>query len=294
LLDKTIIFFWSDHGGPLLRQKRAVGNTGLHVPLIVRFPDGRDAGTVNEDLVSLMDLAPTVLSLAGIKPPKHMQGKAFLGAYKDEKREAVFGSADRFDEIYDFSRSVIDGKFSYIRNLDPGTPLIYRNQYREQIEMTSVLIEMDKNEELTDGAAYIFKDTREVEELYDLENDPYEVNNLAHDPAYKEQLQKMRKQLADWQLEIGDKGLIDEYNLVQMFWPNLIQPSTADVMVAKSNKGIVLSSATKGASIGYQIDDQIGGKRWMLYNEPIKLKAGQKMVTRAKRIGFKTSQPVIY
>ena len=294
LLDKTIIFFWSDHGGPLLRQKRAVGNTGLHVPLIVRFPDGRDAGTVNEDLVSLMDLAPTVLSLAGIKPPEHMQGKAFLGAYKDEKREAVFGSADRFDEIYDFSRSVIDGKFSYIRNLDPGTPLIYRNQYREQIEMTSVLIEMDKNEQLTDGAAYIFKDTREVEELYDLEKDPYEVNNLAHDPAYKKQLQKMRKQLADWQLEIGDKGLIDEYNLVQMFWPNLIQPSTADVMVVKSNKGIVLSCATKGASIGYQIDDQIGGNRWMLYHKPIKLKAGQKMVTRAKRIGFKTSQPVIY
>ena len=71
--------------------------------------------------------------------------------------------------------------------------------------------------------------------------------NLAHDPAYKKQLQKMRKQLADWQLEIGDKGLIDEYNLVQMFWPNLIQPSTEAVMVAKSNKGIVLSSATKGA-----------------------------------------------
>lgn len=294
LLDKTIIFFWSDHGGPLLRQKRAVGNSGLHVPLIVRFPDGRDAGTLNKDLVSLIDLAPTMLSLAGIKPPEHMQGKAFLGTYKDKKREVVFGAADRFDEVYDFSRSVIDGKFSYIRNFDPGTPLVYRNQYREQIEMTSVLIEMDKNEELTDGAAYIFKDTREVEELYHLEKDPYEVNNLVHDPAYKATLQKMRKKLADLQLEIGDKGMIDEYNLVQMFWPNLIQPSTANVEVVKSNEGIVLSCITEGASIGYQIDDQIGGERWELYSKPFTLKRGQKFVARAKRIGYKTSKPVNY
>lgn len=293
LLDNTIVFFWSDHGGPLLRQKRAVGNTGLHVPLIVRFPDGRMAGTVNNDLVSLMDLGPTVLSLAGIEPPKYLHGKAFLGKYKaPEKRQAVYGSADRFDEVYDFSRSVIDGKFSYIHNFEPALPLIYRNQYREQVEMTATLIEMDKNGELQGDAAYIFKDSREVEELYDLENDPFEIRNLAADLKYKGQLLKMRKQLADWQLKVNDKGLIDEYNLVQLYWPGLVQPDTEQVVVSVEKQKVRLFCPTEGASIGYQLDSQIGSDRWMVYHEPLTLIDGQKMVVRSKRIGYKISVPV--
>lgn len=293
LLDKTIIFFWSDHGGPLLRQKRAVGNTGLHVPLIVRFPDKRMAGTVVDDVVSLMDLGPTVLSLAGIKPPEYMQGKAFLGEYKNpEKREVNYGSADRFDEVYDFSRSVIDGKFSYIRNLDPGLPYIYRNQYREQIDMTRKLIEMHQNDELRGPAAYIFRDSRDVEELYDLDKDPDEVNNLSALPEYQERLVKMRKQLAAWQLKVHDKGLIDEYNLIQLFWPGLVQPVTEKVAITTEKELVKLSCPTEGASIGYQLDDRIGSERWMLYHEPIKLKKGQKIVVRAKRIGYKISVPV--
>ncbi|MGV8094722.1 MAG: sulfatase [Mangrovibacterium sp.] len=291
LLDKTIIFFWSDHGGPLLRQKRAVGNTGLHVPLIVRFPDKRMAGMVCDDVVSLMDLGPTVLSLAGIEPPGYMQGKAFLGAYASpQKRDAVYGNADRFDQVYDFSRSVIDSKFSYIRNFEPQLPLIYRNAYREQIEMTRTLIEMDQKGELRDGAAYIFRDTRDVEELYDLEHDPDEVRNLAANPEYRDLLQKMRKQLADWQLAVNDKGLIDEYNLVQLFWPGLIQPETEKVVIREKNSLIELTCGTEGASIGYQTGDQIGSDRWMVYHEPFRLKEGQKLVARAKRIGYRISE----
>jgi arylsulfatase A-like enzyme len=289
LLDKTIIVFWSDHGGPMLRQKRAVGNTGLHVPLIIRFPNKRLAGSRFKQVVSLMDLGPTMMSLLGIKPPEYMQGKAFLGEYEESPREAVYGSADRFDEVYDFSRSVIDGKFSYIKNFEPGTPLVYRNKYREQIEMTQELIEMDKQGELTGGAAYVFRDYRDAEELYHLENDPDEVLNLANNPTYYNQLVKMRKQLSSWQLNVNDKGLIDEYNLVQLFWPGLVQPSTNEVKVASTKKGVVLSCDTEGASIGYQLDDGIGSERWLLYNKPIQLKKGQKIITRAKRIGYKTS-----
>jgi len=295
LLDKTIIFFWSDHGGPLLRQKRAVGNTGLHVPLIVRFPDKRQAGTTCNDLVSLMDLGPTVLSLAGIKPPEYMQGKPFLGKYRPEfKREAVYGSADRFDEVYDFSRSVIDGNFSYIRNFEPGLPLVYRNQYREQIKMTKALIEMDKDGTLTGDAAYIFRDTREVEELYDLKADPYEVHNLADMPKYRTQLLKVRKLLADWQLDIHDKGFIDEYNLIQPFWPSLIQPVTENPVIEQDKETISILCTTKGASIGYQLNDQIGTERWMIYNKPIRLKAEDRVAVRAQRIGYKISKPVYF
>lgn len=295
LLDNTIVFFWSDHGGPLLRQKRAVGNTGLHVPLIVRFPDKRLAGTVCNDLVSLMDLGPTVLSLAGIKPPGYMQGVPFLGKYRTElKREAVYGSADRFDEVYDFSRSVIDGDFSYIRNFEPGLPRVYRNKYREQIEMTQTLIEMDKAGSLTGDAAYIFKDTREVEELYDLKADPYEVHNLAGLPEHRGQLLKMRKQLAHWQLTVNDKGFIEEYNLVQLFWPGLRQPCTENPVVKESGGLVDVFCATKGASIGYQLNDQIGTERWLLYHKPVRLKDGDRMVVRAQRIGYKISNPIYY
>ena len=222
-----------------------------------------------------------------------MQGKAFLGDYKaPEKRVAVYGSADRFDEVYDFARSVIDGKFSYIRNFEPEMPYIYRNKYREQIEMTRKLIEMHQKGELEGGAAYIFRDKRDVEELYDLEKDPSEINNLAGNPANREQLVKMRKQLADWQLKVNDKGLIDEYNLVQMFWPGLIQPLTDKVVLTLEKDLVRLSCSTEGASIGYQLDDQIGSERWMLYHDSFKVKKGQKIVVRSKRIGYKISEPV--
>lgn len=290
LLEKTIIFFWSDHGGPLLRQKRAVGNSGLHVPLIVRFPNGAMAGTKVDDIVSLMDLGPTVLSLAGIKPPAYMHGKAFLGNHKTSiPRKYTFGSADRFDEAADMSRSVIDGRFVYIRNFRPELPLIYRNAYREQIDMTRTLIGMDGAGQLNGDAAYIFMKTKQEEELYDLSTDPDEIKNLAGKVEHRATLTAMRTALAAWQLEIRDLGFIPEYDLVNMMWPGMIQGETAAVKFGKNGNNLVLSCATEGASIAYQTDDTIGGKHWMLYHQPIPLGSYKKIAARAVRIGYRTS-----
>lgn len=290
LLDNTIIFFWSDHGGPLLRQKRAVGNSGLHVPLLVRFPDKKMAGSVVGDIVSLMDLGPTVLSLAGIKPPDYMHGKAFLGSYKTiQPHKYAFGSADRFDESIDRSRSVLDGRFVYIRNYFPELPLIYRNKYREQIEMTQELIKMSLNNELKDDAAYIFMKTKPEEELYDLQNDPYEVHNLANIPEYAAKLNELRSALAKWQMTVGDKGLIDEYDLVQMMWPGLIQPETEKPVLNIVKNTVSILCNTEGASIAYQVNDEIGKQHWNLYHKPVSLQKGDKIAARAVRIGYKTS-----
>jgi len=290
LLDNTIIFFWSDHGGPLLRQKRAVGNSGLHVPLLVRFPDKKMAGSVVGDIVSLMDLGPTVLSLAGIKPPDYMHGKAFLGSYKTiQPHKYAFGSADRFDESIDRSRSVLDGRFVYIRNYFPELPLIYRNKYREQIEMTQELIKMNLNNELKDDAAYIFMKTKPEEELYDLQNDPYEVHNLANIPEYAAKLNELRSALAKWQMTVGDKGLIDEYDLVQMMWPGLIQPETEKPVLNIVKNTVSILCNTEGASIAYQVNDEIGKQHWNLYHKPVSLQKGDKIAARAVRIGYKTS-----
>ena len=289
LLDKTIIFFWSDHGGPLLRQKRAVGNSGLHVPLIVRFPDKQKAGKRVKDIVSLMDLGPTVMSLAGIKPPKHMHGKAFLGEYKtNESHQYAFGSADRFDEHTEMSRSVIDGRFVYIRNYIMDQPYTYPLFYREQIEMTKALIQLNKNGVLKGEAAYIFQASKPYEELYDLQNDPDEVHNLSHDPKHQTKLKELRTALSEWQLAMHDKGFIPEHDLVNLMWPNGTQPITAQVEFTDNKNTISLSSPTEGASIVYQLNDSIGSDHWNLYINPIKLKKG-KLVARAIRIGYQTS-----
>ncbi|MDG5766041.1 sulfatase-like hydrolase/transferase [Balneolales bacterium ANBcel1] len=293
IYDETVIFFWSDHGGPLLREKRAVGNTGLHVPLIVKLPHGEKAGTEVDDLVSLMDLGPTVMSLAGIPAPDHLHGRAFLGPYVTETPHPyIFGAADRFDTANDMSRSVLDGRFVYIRNFRPELPLIYRIAYREQIEMTRVLIEMNRLGKLEGDAAYIFMPTKPLEELYDLKYDPYEVNNVAEKPEYAEKLEELRGALADWQLEAGDMGFIPERDLVKMMWPGLIQPETKPVQFSHSGDKVTLRSPTEGARIAYQLGDRIDGDHWELYHKPVSLSAGETIQAKAVRIGYRPAERV--
>ena len=290
MLDNTIIMFWSDHGGNLLRQKRAVGNSGLNVPLIIRYPNKMDAGKVDERIVSLMDLGPTVLSLLNIEPPKHYDGKAIAGSYEDDPREYAFGTADRFDESTDMQRSVLDGRYVYVKNFLPELPLIYRNKYRERITMNSKLIQMDSFNMLEGDAAYIFMKTKPVEEFYDLANDPYEVNNIIDNPKYSKRINDFRAALENWQKEINDQGFIAENKLVKSFWPNMMQPKTENVDFKIVDDGLYeLTSLTNGASIGYQIDEKIGTNSWNLYHKPIRIGDKQKIVARAIRIGYKAS-----
>ena len=290
LLETTIIMFWSDHGGNLLRQKRAVGNSGLNVPLIVRYPDKKMAGKVEDRIVSLMDLAPTVLSLLNIKPPAHYDGKAFAGPFEDQPRKYAFGTADRFDESTDMQRSVLDGRFVYIKNFMPELPLIYRNKYRERIPMNSKLIQMDSQRELDGDASYIFMKTKKVEELYDLQEDPYEVKNVARNPVYADKLVELRNALSAWQIEIDDKGFLPENEIVKSFWPDMKQPVTEDVVFSLNSDGLIsLSTTTPGASIGYQLDGNIGSNSWELYHKPLWINEDQQIAARAIRIGFKAS-----
>ncbi len=291
LLEKTIIMFWSDHGGNLLRQKRAVGNSGLNVPLIIRYPNKMDAGKVDNRIVSLMDLGPTVLSLLNIKPPEHYDGKAIAGHYEESARKYVFGTADRFDESTDMQRSVLDGRYVYIKNFMPELPLIYRNKYRERITMNSKLIQMDSLDMLDGDAKYIFMKTKPSEEFYDLVNDPYEVNNIINDPKQADKIDNFRFALENWQKEINDQGFIAENKLVQSFWPNMIQPKTENVEFKIRDDGLYeLTSITNGASIGYQTDEKIGTNSWSFYHEPIIVGNNQKIVARAIRIGYKASE----
>jgi hypothetical protein len=192
------------------------------------------------------------------------------------------------------SRSVIDGRFVYIRNFRPELPLIYRNAYREQIDMTRTLIEMNQQGKLTGDAAYIFMKTKPEEELYDLLNDRDEVRNLVQLPEHQAKLKEMRTALGVWQMEIGDLGFVPEYDLVNMMWPGMSQPTTEKVVFKKEGSKLILTSTTEGSSIAYQVDDATGGKRWKLYSEPLTMGSFKKIAARAVRIGYKTSDVTIY
>ena len=196
--------------------------SGLRVPLIVRIPpqlrplipgDYQPGGT-SQRLVSFVDLVPTLLSLVGLRPPEHLQGHAFLGKYAGDEPDYLYSFRDRMDERYDMSRAVRDQRYSYIRNFMPHRPQGTFLAYMFQTPTTRVWKQM-YDDGLLDQAQSRFWQTKEAEELYDLENDPHQIHNLAADPAQAETLERMRAALRDWMIRSGDLGLLPEGEMLQ-------------------------------------------------------------------------------
>jgi arylsulfatase A-like enzyme len=297
LLDSTIIFWYSDHGGPLPRQKRLLYDSGIHLPLIIRFPDQFKAGEIDDQLISFVDFKSTILSLAGIEPPDYVDGRAFLGEFADSgNRDYVHAAADRFDSEYDTIRAVRDKRFKYLRNFNPEKPYYLPLTYREQMPVMQELLRMRDAGELNETQAQWFKTSKEEEELFDVENDPYELNNLAGDISYAEKLTELRNELDSWMSYIDDKGLMPEVDLINSMWPNFVQPTTLSPIASKAeNDGaITLRSKTEGASIGYQIlnDGEELGAAWQIYQNPLSINKGQRLLVIAHRIGFAPSTTI--
>jgi len=219
LADDTIVFFFSDHGAGMPGCKKWVWNSGLHVPLIVYFPPKYrhlapvKPGSPCERLVSFVDFAPTVLSLAGVEIPKHMQGTAFLGGQAAPPRRYVYAVRDRMAERYDTVRVVRDGQFQYIRNFQPHRSWSQFVSYTEQMPTMKVWRRLAEQGRLTGPAARYFQPTKPVEELYDTAADPHQVRNLAADPKHKAVLERMRAECAAWMKNTHDLGLLPEYEI---------------------------------------------------------------------------------
>ena len=311
LADNTIVFFWSDHGDGLPRGKRWPYDSGTKVPLIVRWPGVIEPGTVIDDLISFIDLAPTVLSLANVPVPAHMQGKAFLGAQTStEPWEYVFSARDRFDESYDMVRSVRDKKWRYMRNYYPNEPYIIWVPFRNRSPIMQELLRLKAEGNLNEIQELWFRNTRPPEELYDTDNDPHNVHNLADDPQYRDVLVKMRNVLDEWRIESRDMGDISEYQMKEMMWPGGVQPVTALPHFVPNTEGnrnadmtdeggtltapimMSLYCATQGASIVYTLDEG-NDPDWQLYNGPFMLEKGSTIIrAKAIRYGFKHSDEV--
>lgn len=295
LMEETIIIFYSDHGGPLPRQKREIYDSGLKVPMIIRFPDKEFAGAHFDDLVSFIDIPATILSMAGVKIPDYMQGQAFWGKQKTEPRTYIYAARDRMDGEYDIRRAVRDKQFKYIKNYRPEVGCYMDIEFRKKgLDIMKELLRLKDAGELNKDQMYWFRTKKEPEELYDIQNDPHELNNLASDPAYEKELLRLREVHEKWMKDIGDKGLMTEKELVWSMWPDGIQPETADPVIKAENNMLEISCATEGASIGYQMNGEIGGKHWALYHQPLKAAGIDSLRAVAIRIGFKESERSLF
>ena len=214
--DNTIVVYWSDHGVGLPRAKRWLYDSGMHVPLIVRIPekyrvDGQGTpGTVSDQLVSLIDLGPTTLNLAGSKMPERVHGQAFLGANTPAPRDYVYGARDRMDERYDIIRATRDKRYKYIRNYESFKTFYQYMNTPERGALMQEIRRVQSEGTANEGVAKFLTPSKPIEELYDTQIDPHEMNNLASDPQYKNILGRMRKTHLAWVLETRDLGLVPE------------------------------------------------------------------------------------
>lgn len=230
VLDNTFIFFMGDNGGCLPGTKGYTNDLGFHVPLVVYVPKlwrndvDKKLGTRVKDFVSFMDLGPQALNMAGVKVPKQMDGKPFLG--KDLKgnfikppHNANYGFGDRFDELYAFNRTVRTGKFRYARNFQPYHTQSLYALYRYKQLAFAEWKEFYLDGKLNDRQSRFYEPFG-AEELYDMENDPYENHNLAKDPKYKKQLIKMRRMLGKYMIQKNDLGFYPETIIYEEAWEN--------------------------------------------------------------------------
>jgi uncharacterized sulfatase len=221
LADETIVFYYGDHGSGMPRSKRWPCNSGLHVPMVVYFPPQwqhlapreYQPGGRSERLVSFVDLAPTVLSIAAIKPPEWMQGHAFAGPYQSEPPKYLYGERGRMDERMDLVRSVTDGRYLYLKNFFPHVSQAQRVAYQFQTPTTHLWHQWFVDGRTNDAQSIFWRVPKAAEELYDLEDDPDEVHNLADSAEHQGILKQLRAAQREHLARVRDISFLPEIEL---------------------------------------------------------------------------------
>jgi N-sulfoglucosamine sulfohydrolase len=227
LAENTIVFYYSDHGGAMARGKRFLEDSGVRVPMLVRVPEkwsqlsAWKAGSAVDEPVAFVDLAPTVLSIAGVKAPPSMQGRAFVGKDRGQPRDVEFLFGDRFDENPGMRRAITDGKYKYIRCFTPHLPATPYCEYPLGQPSWRAWKQAAAAGTVTGYHRELWQLPRPVEYLYDLESDPWEIRNLAGDPSHAIALEAMRARLKDLMITTKDTGVVPE-----SLWKELADSST--------------------------------------------------------------------
>jgi len=293
LMDNTIIIWTTDHGDGLPRAKRELYDSGIKVPLVVYWPEKYrpkhlKAKSTDKQLISFVDIAPSILAMADIKTPKFMHGQALLAVASLAPRQAVFASKDRIDEVLFKERAVRTKQYKYIKNYLPNKPGGIKLKYREQLPLMVDIWQAIENETLTKQqlAWYL---PRPEEELYSIADDPFELNNLAGSASHLKTLNEMRAQLAKFKERVIDLSDITELTLAQKNWPNKLQPSTSAPVIELKNNRIKIKNITEGASIGFKINDG----QWQLYSQPFMASHGDEIKVKAVKYGWQESDVAI-
>ena len=310
LADNTVVFYWSDHGDGVPRAKRSLYDSGLRVPLMIRWPksvvpgSGAAPGSVRDEFVSFIDLAPTVLALAGVQIPTHLQGRVLLGPKATDAPDLVFAARDRMDIEYDMMRSARDKQFLYIRNFQPELPYAGHITYRNQSAIMQEWLRLQAERKLTGPAALWMRTERPAEELYDTLADPSQIHDLSADPKHAATLVRLRNAVTEWMTRTRDQGLVNEPEMIQRMWPGGVQPETArpyilprrttddparpSSIALNEPMEVVIYVPTQGASIGYTTD-QGPTPKWRIYTGPILVTRPMTLRAKAIRYGYKES-----
>lgn len=294
LARETVVIWTTDHGDGFPRAKRGVYDSGLHIPLILRYPDQARAGEVDDRLVSMIDLAPMVLGLADVDIPDFIQGRDVLSPEVSARRY-IHAGRDRMDEVPDRVRAVRDQRFKYMRNFMPELAYFRPLAFRDMFPIMQALWDGRQAGTLAPAQASLFIAPRAQEELYDTLDDPHEINNLADNPNFKSTLERLRDELARWLRTAGDLSAEDEADMIARMWPGGEQPVTAPPDLVQQDAGLSLRSATPGSAVEYACAaNEQTPQHWALYVQPLDKGVCQTatLYARAVRYGYAPSETV--
>ncbi|MGI9287584.1 MAG: sulfatase family protein [Pseudomonadales bacterium] len=291
LADSTIVIWTTDHGDGLPRAKRELFDSGIKVPMIIRWPEAyrpKDVGPGDVDprLISFVDLAPTILALAGVTPPDYLQGRNFSSPDVPQ-RDYIYASRDRIDEVPDRQRAVRDARFKYIRSWHPDLPGGHPLKFRDNIKMLGKMRSMHEAGLLNEAQSQWFLPPG-TERLFDLDKDPFELVDVSKDPDYRDELVRMRSALDRWLDKVVDRSDISETAMIREFYPGGTRPQTPSPIASITNGRLVVERDRIGSSYGYR---KIGG-RWSLYTEPVDVAGGDAFEVKAVRYGWERSQAI--
>ena len=286
LFDNTIIFFFSDHGGPFPRYKRSIYDTGIHCPLVIKWAH-QTVGSRNDQLISFIDFAPTVLDALGINNKFNIEGLSF---YKKDQRKYVFAASDRFDEFTDARRCIRDMRYKLILNLDTlsaiGKPVSYRKQMK-----TMQVIDSLKNHEILKG--YFnkwYQRGKEKYEFYDLSTDPLELENLFSDSLNTSKVKELKRELNSW-IASSDYGSLSERQMLNEMFPSDFSPKKLNPpIIEQFDQGFVIHSNNRGVSIGYRVK---GDNSWTIIEEGELMKIAGGFEIVLFKPGFEIFQQVV-
>ena len=258
LYENTVIFFFSDHGGPFPRYKRSIYDSGLKCPLIIKWTEKRNE-LRNNQMISFIDLAPTILELTKSDTNHKMEGLSF---YKQNNRDYIFAATDRFDEHTDKRRCVRNKEFKLIINCDTNSSIMKPVLYRQNMKTMRILDSLNDLKKNTISMESWYNKTKPKYELYDIVNDPYELNNLYNNKDYDSIFYELKKKLDNW-IDGSDYGNITENQILKEMWPNGEKPKLKDPSIIQKDNGINIISNNNNSSVGWRNNKT---ENWKIYS----------------------------